>query len=70
MYHKLKKASGLLKVGSYIDVHEDQKSDLVERGIIEADGVEINPSAPKEEETGEPGITSTSSIIDNKKVKK
>lgn len=70
MFHKLIKASAVSKVGDYIDVHEDQKEDLVKRGIIEEKGLEENPSAPKRAEAkSEPAVTSTSDIINDPKEK-
>ncbi len=71
MFYKLKRASGFLKVGDYIDVHDVQKDDLIKRDIIESDGVEENPNAPKQEaETGDAEVSTTDDILVDPKTKK
>lgn len=64
MFHKVKKATAVSKVGDYIDVHESQAKYLIDNELIEKEGVEENPDlAPVAEFKGTPGVTTTLGIV-------
>ena len=61
MFHKLKIDAGSSKAGEYIDVHEDQKDDLVKRGLIEEDGVDTLPE-PEEKPAKKAKVSTTADL--------